>query len=44
MHSYTLECNYQTGRRVNHIPPRFNKITGMKLKDPMIQDINSKMY
>ena len=36
VHSYTLECNYQTGRRVNHIPPRIDKRTNKKLKDPPI--------
>ena len=27
IHSYTLECNYQTGKRVNHLNPRaFTKV------------------
>jgi hypothetical protein len=36
VHSYTLECNYQTGWRVNHIPPKFNKSTSLKVKDAPI--------
>ena len=36
VHSYTLECNYQTGKRVNHIPQRLDKRTNKKLKDPPI--------
>jgi hypothetical protein len=28
IHSYTLECNYQSGRRINHLPPKINKLTG----------------
>ena len=27
IHSYTLECNYQTGRRINYLPPKYNKIS-----------------
>lgn len=25
---YTLECNYASGRRINHLPPKLNKETG----------------
>jgi hypothetical protein len=28
LHSYTLECNYQTGRRINHLHPKIRKDTG----------------
>lgn len=27
-HCYTLECNYATGRRVNHLSGKLNKATG----------------
>lgn len=26
-HCYTLECNYATGRRINHLAPKLNKTT-----------------
>ena len=25
---YTLECNYTTGRRINHLAPKLNKESG----------------
>lgn len=28
IHCYTLESNYHNGRRVNHLAPRTNKVTG----------------
>ena len=28
VHSYTLECNYQTGRRINHLPPKIRISNG----------------
>ena len=34
VHSYTLECNYQTGRRINHLAKRLNKLTGAIENDP----------
>lgn len=33
VHCYTLECNYQTGRRVNHIPYKINVATGLRVPD-----------
>ena len=27
-HSYTLECNYASGKRINYIPPKLIKATG----------------
>eukprot|EP00347_Sterkiella_histriomuscorum_P010374 403376546 len=41
---YTLECNYQTGRRLNHIAPRIDVRTNQKLPDPPLQDIHTKIY
>ena len=25
VHCYTLECNYHNGRRINHLPPKYNR-------------------
>lgn len=42
---YTLECNYASGRRVNHISTKFNSIT--EKNEPETSDITyikSKFY
>lgn len=44
IHSYTLECHYQTGRRINNITPKINIETGeQELEDPLT-DRFSKYY
>ena len=41
---YTLECHYQTGRRINVLTPKYNSDTNeMEPEDPMT-DRNSKTY
>lgn len=44
VHCYTLESNYHNGRRVNHIAPRMNKITGQIEPETPVTDITSKIY
>ena len=43
---YTLECNYQTGKRLNHINPRVDLLTDSNYRMPeiYIKDIKSKIY
>ena len=41
---YTLECNYASGRRINHISAKLNKATGEVEPESPITDIHSKMY
>lgn len=41
---YTLECHYQTGRRINIITPKMNLDTGEIEQEDMITDRNSKIY
>jgi len=43
-HCYTLECNYQTGRRINHLAPKFNKETNQIEPELPITDCHSKIY
>jgi hypothetical protein len=43
-HSYTLECNYQSGKRINHLTSRYNKLTGQVEKESSITDPTSKLY
>ena len=43
-HCYTVECNYQTGRRVNHLTPMVDKKTGLRVQDSPLSDIHSKYY
>jgi hypothetical protein len=41
---YTLECNYATGRRINHLPAKLNTITGETENEMPITDSHSKIY
>lgn len=41
---YTLECNYATGRRINHLFPKMNKKTGDIEPELPITDSHSKIY
>ena len=41
---YTLECHYQTGRRINIVTPKYNQDTcDIEPEDP-VTDRNSKLY
>jgi hypothetical protein len=44
IHCYTLECNYQTGKRINPLYPKLNKLTGKAEPENTVTDANSKMY
>lgn len=44
VHCYTLECNFQTGKRINHLPPKIRKDTGEIEPEIPITDHNSKFY
>ncbi|CDW91598.1 UNKNOWN [Stylonychia lemnae] len=41
---YTLECNFQTGRRINHLTPKINVATGEIEPELPITDANNKIY
>ena len=41
---YTLECNYASGRRINHLAPKFSKVTGTVEPETAITDHHSKLY
>ena len=41
---YTLECNYASGRRINHLAPKLNKDTGQIENETPITDVHSKHY
>jgi hypothetical protein len=41
---YTLECNYATGRRINHLSAKLNKKTGDFESEVPITDAHSKIY
>lgn len=41
---YTLECNYASGRRINHLAPKLNKETGQIENETPITDPHSKHY
>ena len=41
---YTLECNYASGRRINHLAPKLNKETGQIENETLITDPHSKHY
>jgi hypothetical protein len=43
-HCYTLECNFQTGRRINHLTPKIVVENGETEPETYITDPNSKMY
>ncbi|CDW91354.1 cytosolic carboxypeptidase-like protein 5 [Stylonychia lemnae] len=44
VHCYTLECNYQTGRRVNHIAPKIDLRTNQKLADPPTPNYTQEIF
>ena len=44
VHSYTLECHYQTGRRLNTLTPKINLDTGDIEAEEAATDKNSKIY
>lgn len=41
---YTLECNYATGRRINHLSQKLNKATEEIEAELPITDSHSKIY
>ena len=41
---YTLECNYASGRKINHLAPKLIKATGQHEGEIPITDKNSKLY
>jgi hypothetical protein len=41
---YTLECHYQTGRRINTLTPKFNLDTCEIEPEDAVTDKNSKFY
>jgi hypothetical protein len=41
---YTLECNYASGRRLNHLSSKLVKATGETEPELPITDIHSKFY
>lgn len=44
VHCYTLECHYQTGRRINMLTPKINSDTGEIEPEELATDRNSKIY
>jgi len=44
VHSYTLECHYQTGRRLNTLTPKLNVDTTEVVAEEPVTDRNNKMY
>jgi hypothetical protein len=45
IHSYTLECNYQTGKRLNHLNPRVDSFNNnYRMPEPAMKDIHNKAY
>lgn len=41
---YTLECNFQTGKRINHLAPKIIAETGEVEPETPITDYTSKYY
>ena len=41
---YTLECHYQTGKRINFLTPKLNINSGTVEHETEVTDRNSKMY
>lgn len=41
---YTLECHYQTGRRINVLTPKLNLDTGDIEAEDVVTDRNSRIY
>ena len=41
---YTLECNYASGRTINHLAPKVNSQTGQVEPETLITDEKSKIY
>ena len=44
VHSYTLECHYQTGRRLNVLTQKYNSDTGEIEPEDVATDRNSRIY
>ena len=43
-YSYTLECNYASGKRINQLAKKLNKQTGEIVSEDSVTDIFSNMY
>jgi hypothetical protein len=43
-HSYTLECNYAGGKKINYLSPKINKNTGKLESEIPVTDTGSAMY
>jgi hypothetical protein len=43
-HCYTFECNYHSGKKINFIPPKLNKLNGNIEQEIPVTDSTSKMY
>ena len=41
---YTLECNYASGRTINRLTPKLNKITNQNESEIPVTDCHSKIY
>ena len=44
IHCYTLEFNYHSGRRINTLAPKYNRITGTVEDETEITNPKSKIY
>jgi len=44
LHSYTLECHYHTGKRINGLLPKINSKTGEIEPETPLTDSKSKIY
>lgn len=44
VNSYTLECHYQTGYRINNLPPKLNKSTMTIEPETPVTDRTSPLY
>ena len=43
-HWYTLECNYASGRKLSHLPPKYNKNTKEIEPEGYLTDPKSRLY
>ena len=44
IHWYTLECNYASGKRLSHLPPKFNKLKQKIEPESYLTDPKSRLY